>query len=379
MTNLDKTILPGATIGIIGGGQLGQMLAQSAKEMGYRVGILDPGPNCSASQVADFHYENAYDDRQALADFASQCDVLTFEFENIDTEALQVLGEGAYLPQGVDLLHTSQDRLYEKQFLEAAGAQVAPYRPVKTMEDLEQAVRELGYPAVLKTRRFGYDGKGQRVLHSQKDLPECVDLLNEQVCVLEQWLPFAKEMSVMAIGEQNGHVVTFPVSENIHVHNILHESIVPARISAEVSQAAQELGHKIAKAGNLVGALGIEMFLMADGRILINELAPRPHNSGHYTIEACDFSQFDLHIRAICGLPLAEPQLLSPSLMVNVLGQHLDKVLEVAPKHSDWHLHIYGKDQAKVNRKMGHITLLPEDMKTSLEKIGDSGIWKRSK
>ena len=202
MINLNKTILPGATIGIIGGGQLGQMLAQSAKEMGYRVGILDPGRNCSAAQVADFHFEKAYDDRQALADFASQCDVLTFEFENIDTEALQVLGDRAYLPQGVDLLHSSQDRLHEKQFLEAAGAHVAPYRSVKTMEELEQAVRELGYPAVLKTRRFGYDGKGQRVLHSQNDLPECVDLLNEQACVLEQWLPFAKEISVMAIGEQ---------------------------------------------------------------------------------------------------------------------------------------------------------------------------------
>ncbi|OHO43983.1 5-(carboxyamino)imidazole ribonucleotide synthase [Aerococcus sp. HMSC035B07] len=377
MTNLTRTILPGQTIGIIGGGQLGQMLAQAAKEMGFRVGILDPGANCSAAQVSDFHYQRAYDDREALVAFADACDVLTFEFENIDTDSLQALGDRVYLPQGTELLAKTQDRLTEKAFLQAAGAQVAPYCRVASPADLQAGLDQLGYPAVLKTTRFGYDGKGQQVLRSARDINQAAELIKDQVCILEAWVPFSKELSVMAVGKPGGDLVTFPVAENIHSDNILFESIVPARISAELQAKADQVARQIARAGHLVGTLGIEMFLTAEGNILINELAPRPHNSGHYTIESCDFSQFDLHIRAICNWDLPKPRLLKPALMVNVLGQDLDPFKDHLAQASHWHPHLYGKDQAKVNRKMGHLTLLTDDMTQSLEEIKATEIWKR--
>lgn len=377
VTSLTKTILPGQTIGIIGGGQLGQMLAQSAKAMGFRVGILDPGANCSAALVSDFHYQKAYDDREALAAFADACDVLTFEFENIDTQALDALADRVYLPQGTALLAQTQNRLTEKAFLERAGVKVAPYRRVESLADLQAGLDQLGYPAVLKTTRFGYDGKGQVVLHSAEDQAQAADLLNDQVCVLEQWVGFAKELSVMAVGNPEGEIVTFPVAENIHCDNILFESIVPARISSDLQAKADQVARQIAQAGHLVGTLGIEMFLGADGDLVINELAPRPHNSGHYTMEACDFSQFDLHIRAICNWSLPHPRLLQPALMVNVLGQDLAAFKENLAPSSHWHPHLYGKAEAKVNRKMGHVTLLTDNMDQSLTEIKKTQIWKR--
>ena len=375
MNSLIKTILPGQTIGIIGGGQLGQMLAQSAKEMGYKVGILDPTENCSAAQVSDFHIQAEFEDLAAIKELANRCDVITFEFENIDTDVLDNLKKHLYLPQETSLLKASQNRLSEKAFLKACGVELAPYRPVHTREELQSAFEELGYPAVLKTIRFGYDGKGQKVLHSPSDIEACQVLLDQQTCVLEKWIPFKMELSVMMVGNPTGEYVSFPASENIHWHNILHESIVPARISEKVAKKAQEVAHQIAKEAHLVGTLGIEMFLTKDDQILINELAPRPHNSGHYTIEACDFSQFDLHIRAICNLPLSQPILLKPAVMVNILGQHVKGVEEAVDDHPEWHLHFYGKDQAKVNRKMGHITYLTSSIEQTLKDIESSHIW----
>lgn len=372
-----KQILPGQTIGIIGGGQLGQMLAQSAKEMGYVVGVLDPLENCSAAQVCDFHFQNEFTDITALRAFAQRCDVVTFEFENVDTQVLNTLqAEGAlYLPQGTELLRASQNRLDERQFLLDAHTKVAPHARVATKNDLLAGIEQLGMPCVLKTSRFGYDGKGQVVIRSKDDLNAAYALIEQQVCLLEAWIDFACEVSVMVCGDMYGTLALFEPSENIHEHNILHASLIPARIPADVRERALAEARKIAQAAHLVGDLGVEMFVLHDGSIMINELAPRPHNSGHYTIEACDFSQFDLHIRAVCGLHVAQPHLLSPAVMMNVLGQHVEGTYRSMPHHETWHYHLYGKGEARYARKMGHITALCDNPAQQLCAFEESGIW----
>lgn len=372
-----QQILPGQTIGIIGGGQLGQMLAQSAKEMGYRVGILDPGANCSAAQVSDFHFQNDYDDIDALRRFAEAADVITYEFENVDTQVLDTLqAEGKlYLPQGTALLRASQDRLDERRFLLEAGTRVAPHARISNASELDEGLERLGMPCVLKTSRFGYDGKGQVVIRSRDDIPQALTLINQQVCLLEAWIDFSLEISVMVCGDVFGKRIVFEPSENIHKHNILHASLVPARVPSSVREKALAEALKIADAAQLIGDLGVEMFVLKDGSIMINELAPRPHNSGHYTIEACDFSQFDCHIRAVCGLPLPQPRLLSPAVMLNVLGQHVDACLASMPTHPSWHYHLYGKGEARYARKMGHITALCDDTTKTLQAFEHSGIW----
>lgn len=372
-----KQILPGQTIGIIGGGQLGQMLAQSAKEMGYRVGILDPLKNCSAAQVSDFHYQNEYSDVEALRSFAQACDVITYEFENVDTGVLDTLQhEGAlYLPQGTKLLRASQNRLDERRFLLDAHTIVAPHARVATPQDLKEGIERLGMPCVLKTSRFGYDGKGQVVIRSKDDIDAAHKLIEQQVCLLEAWIDFVCEISVMVCGDTFGAMALFEPSENIHKHNILHASVVPARISEPIRERARAEALKIAYAAHLVGDLGVEMFVLHDGSIMINELAPRPHNSGHYTIEACDFSQFDLHIRAICGMHIAQPHLLSPAVMMNVLGQHVESTYHSMNEHTDWHYHLYGKDETRYARKMGHVTALCKDTTLQLKAFDECGIW----
>lgn len=335
------------TIGIIGGGQLGQMLAASAVESGHRVIVLDPTPDCPASLVAE-QIVAPYDDAEAVAELSRRSDVVTYEFENVSAETL---GEVPNAPQGTLALETCQDRLAEKSFLEDTGIPIAPYRAVT---DLDAAVQDLGYPCVVKTTRGGYDGKGQVVLRGPEDLEAGRRLVAKAPCVLEQWVPFEREISVIVARNPQGEVVTFPPAENEHKNNILHRSIVPARISAATKNQAEMLAKRIAGAIELVGVMGVEMFVAPSGELYVNELAPRPHNSGHYTIEACDFSQFDLHIRAVTGGALPEPKLLSPAVMTNILGQDLAD-LEPEP---DWHLHLYGKAEAKTDRKMGHVTRL---------------------
>ena len=378
LTNITQTtyIKPGSTIGIIGGGQLGKMLAQAAKQMGYRVGIYDPGQDCSASQVADFHIQAAFDNQDQLSEFAKQTDLLTFEFENISLESLQqIVEEGAYLPQGTEILRITQDRMTEKDFLSQAGIPVGSYYQVDSVQDLLQGLDKVGYPAVLKTRRFGYDGKGQVMIKSETDLDKAQDLLAKAPCILEAFVAFEKELSLMVVRNQAGQVTLCPLSENIHVNHILHQSIVPARVSEEVSQKAHQVAQQVAEALNLVGIVGIEMF-QAGSEILINELAPRPHNSGHYTIEACEYSQFDLHIRSICGIGLPGNPLLSPVVMTNVLGQHLEATINAWPQHPTWHLHDYVKGEARQDRKMGHVTQLGSDLDAILEEFSASKIWK---
>lgn len=367
-------LLPGSTIGIVGGGQLGRMMAMSAKTMGFRVGVLDPTSDCPASQVADWHIVASYEDNLALTELARRSDVITYEFENVSVEALNNLLPEANIPQGTDMLAITQDRLLEKSFLEANNIVIAPYSTIISPTDIQDAIDSLGYPCVLKTTRGGYDGKGQHILRSRADVAEAMTLLREGTCELEAWIPFEKELSVMVAG--NGEdFVTFPVVENIHRNNILYQTIAPARVNEEVAAEAKRVALTIAKALELSGVLAVEMFLTASGSIYVNELAPRPHNSGHYTIEACTMSQFDAHIRGICGWPLAEVIQTIPAVMVNVLGLELQRTYRLIEQKPQWHFHYYGKDQAKVNRKMGHITIPTNDIDATLTEITQTRIW----
>lgn len=372
---MTRIILPGKTIGIIGGGQLGRMMALAAKEMGYKIAVLDPTKNSPCAQVADIEIVASYDDLKAIQHLADISDVVTYEFENIDYRCLQWLEKHAYLPQGSQLLSKTQNRFTEKNAIEKAGLPVATYRLVQTQEQLTEAITELSYPSVLKTTTGGYDGKGQVVLRSEADVDEARKLANAAECILEKWVPFEKEVSVIVIRSVSGETKVFPVAENIHVNNILHESIVPARITEELSQKAIAYAQVLADELELVGTLAVEMFATADGKIYINELAPRPHNSGHYTQDACETSQFGQHIRAICNLPLGETNLLKPVVMVNILGEHIEGVLRQVNRLTGCYLHLYGKEEAKAQRKMGHVNILNDNIEVALEKAKSLHIW----
>ncbi|PEP56424.1 5-(carboxyamino)imidazole ribonucleotide synthase [Bacillus pseudomycoides] len=372
---MTRIILPGKTIGIIGGGQLGRMMALAAKEMGYKIAVLDPAKHSPCAQVADIEIVASYDDLKAIQHLAEISDVVTYEFENIDYRCLQWLEKHAYLPQGSQLLNKTQNRFTEKNAIVKAGLPVAPYRLVKKQDELLEAITELSFPCVLKTTTGGYDGKGQVVLRSETDVVRARELASQAECILEKWVPFEKEISVIVTRSVSGETKVFPVAENIHVNNILHESIVPARISEELSQKGIEYAQVLADELQLVGTLAVEMFATADGEIYINELAPRPHNSGHYTIDACETSQFGQHIRAICNLPLGETNLLKPVVMVNILGEHIEGVLKQVNRLTGCYLHLYGKEEAKLQRKMGHVNILNENVEDALDKVQELHIW----
>ena len=375
MNNFNKVIRPGQTIGIIGGGQLGRMMALAAKASGFKIAVLDPTPNCPCGQVADVEITAQYNDLEALKQLADVSDVVTFEFENINGEALEWLRQHAYIPQGAEILKVSQNRIIEKQTITQAGVEIAPYVVIQEMKDLYEQIDEIGFPCVLKTATGGYDGKGQLVLKSKQDIVRAQHLIEQCVCVLEAWVPFEKEVSVIVSRNSFGDTKVFPVAENIHVENILHQSIVPARISEEIAQKARKKAMLIADSMQMVGTLAVEMFVTSDGEIYINELAPRPHNSGHYTMEACETSQFEQHIRAVCNWQLADTTLLKPVVMVNVLGEHMKPLLEKIPTLSNWKIHLYGKEEAKVKRKMGHVNILRDNVEEALIEAAKSQIW----
>ncbi|MCM3667302.1 5-(carboxyamino)imidazole ribonucleotide synthase [Mesobacillus subterraneus] len=373
--SLSKVILPGQTIGIIGGGQLGRMMTLSAKAMGFRVVVLDPTPDCPCGQVADEQIIGGYDELDKIKQLSEASDVITYEFENIDADALDWLNKNAYVPQGTELLRVTQDRIEEKRNIQAAGVRVAPYAVVAKVEDVSTGIEELGFPAVLKTATGGYDGKGQLVIRGSEDIELAETLVSQGPCVLEKWISFEKEISVIITRSTTGETAVFPVAENIHKDNILHQTIVPARISELAEEKAIEAAKQIASALGLTGTLAVEIFLAADDEIYINELAPRPHNSGHYSIEACETSQFEQHIRAVCGWPLGSTEILKPAVMVNILGEHQQPLLDRIPELHDWKIHLYGKKEAKYKRKMGHVTLLRESVEEALHEAEQSGIW----
>ncbi|MCZ8516163.1 5-(carboxyamino)imidazole ribonucleotide synthase [Paenibacillus filicis] len=384
-----KVLAPGATIGMLGGGQLGRMLALAGRAMGYRFATLDPTPDSPCGQVADKQITAAYHDVGAARELAAIADVITYEFENVDVEVTSLLMKESYVPQGSSLLYTTQHRLREKRAIEAAGVKVAPYAEIKSAEELREAAERFGVPCVLKTATGGYDGKGQWVLRSQGEVQEAYDTLSKAgtELVLEQFIHFDKEISVIAVRSPRGEVKTFPPAENEHVNNILHLSIVPARAPEQVLKEAQRMAERIAEELDVIGLIAVEMFLTKEGELFVNELAPRPHNSGHYTMEACQTSQFEQHVRAICNLPLGGTELLTPVVMANVLGEHVKPLLDwiVKPESEQVaagvtaKVHLYGKSEAKRGRKMGHVNILAPTTEAACRWIDASNIWESKK
>lgn len=373
---MSEVIAPPETIGILGGGQLGRMMAIAAKEMGYRVAVLEPTEDSPCGQVSDIEFVAQYDNKTAVEQLADASAVITYEFENIDRETAKILEEKQLLPQGYKLLETTQHRLREKEAIVNLGLPVASFLAVHSAEDVVVGVQKLGLPAVLKTCTGGYDGKGQVVIKDEQEVEAAFAALSgAKELVLEKWIPFEKEVSVIVVRSTKGEVKTFPVAENIHVNNILHQSIVPARLDSAILEKAEELALRLAEGLHMVGTLAVEMFVAKDGEIFINELAPRPHNSGHYTLNACETSQFEQHIRAICGLPLGSAELLKPVVMVNLLGEHMPKLYASLDQFADVKLHLYGKAEAKTGRKMGHVNILSESVEKALKRADKLGIW----
>ncbi|KAA0955119.1 5-(carboxyamino)imidazole ribonucleotide synthase [Planococcus sp. ANT_H30] len=372
---MTKTILPGQTIGIIGGGQLGRMMALAAKEAGFKIAVLDPAMDSPTGQVADIQIVAPFNDQHALEELAEVSDVITYEFENIDVDGLSKLAEIAYVPQGSELIRVTQNRIVEKQAISEAGVVVADYVTASTFEKLKEKSSQLSFPFVVKTARGGYDGKGQQTVSSIEELSLAKRLFTNGECVAEAFVEFTKEISVIIQRNVHGETAILPIGENIHKDHILHETIVPARIDKKTMDEAKKAAEKIATHLNMVGTLAVEMFVLEDGGIIVNELAPRPHNSGHYSIEATNISQFHQHIRAICGWPLRQPILWSQAVMVNVLGEHVAPLASKIAQFPNWSIHLYGKDEAKQKRKMGHVTILTEDLEATLGEIDRSGIW----
>lgn len=371
-TSQIRIIYPGSTIGILGGGQLGRMMALAARAMGYRIACLDPQADSPCGQVADLAYTGAFDDIGTALEMARHCDIITYEFENVDDRVVEALQQQHYLPQGKDILAITRHRIREKSTLAALGIPVAPFRPIRSLDELTAALDELGTPAVLKTALGGYDGKGQTVIQTPEEAPSAWERLSA-LCpelILEQWIAFGMEISVIAARSTTGEVRCFPAAENIHQNGILRLSIAPARISPALQEEAQRLTRAIAEGMNVYGLIAVEMFVTRDGHLLVNELAPRPHNSGHYTQEACVTSQFEQHVRAICGLPLGSTRLLSPVVMLNLLGDEPDRVLR---NLSTWpreaKLHLYGKHEARPGRKMGHLNVLAPSLEEALDTV----------
>ena len=350
---------PGSRLGIMGGGQLGRLLALTARRLGYRVHVFAPGGGSPAGQTADEEVTAAYDNETAVRRFAAGVDVLTFEFENVPADTVRWAAEHCLVRPEARALAIAQNRIREKAFLADNAFPVAPWAEVSSAADLASAAAQLGYPAVLKTAESGYDGKGQRKLGKPEDLT--ADDLPPFPGVLEAWVPFVMEISVVLARGADGATAVFPVAENIHRHQILDATVVPARLDPAVAARAKELAAAVAARLEFTGVLAVEMFVLPDGALLVNEIAPRPHNSGHFSLEACVTDQFEQQLRAVCGLPLGSPELLRPCAMTNLLGDLWSRGepdWAAAAAFGDVKIHLYGKDRARPGRKMGHLTVL---------------------
>ena len=370
---LESPLNPGSTIGIIGGGQLGRMLAIAARQMDYKTVVLDPDSNCPAGQVADRVIRSDYSDLKASSELAALADVVTYEFENVDADSVSSAEKHKPVRPSSSVLRTTQNRLHEKKALLQAGIPVANFRKVDSLRDLEDAASVLGYPMVLKTATEGYDGKGQSIIDGERDLAISYDQLSARNVdlIVEQFVSFKAEVSTICARTIDGMTATFDPAENIHRNHILDTSIVPARIDESVTDKARIIATDIADKLDVIGLIAVEMFVTQENDILVNELAPRPHNSGHYTMDGCDTSQFEQLVRILAGMPITLPKLHSPTVMVNLLGE----IWEDTDGNPDWQralelpgvsLHLYGKSAARVGRKMGHINVVAETVEEAL-------------
>lgn len=350
---MTEPLAPGATIGILGGGQLGRMLSVAASRLGLKTHIFEPGAEPPAGQVADRVTTAPYEDAAALAAFAAQVDVVTYEFENIPTSALDVLEEERPIRPGREALRISQDRLTEKTFLQSLGLRVAPFADVTDAASMQAALGSIGTPSILKTRRFGYDGKGQARLTSPDDMETALADMAGQPAVLEGFVDFSHEVSVIAARSPQGDVACFDPGENVHQGGILRTTTVPARLSASKRTDAVLIAAKILNALDYVGVLAVELFVTSEG-LIVNEIAPRVHNSGHWTQNGCAVDQFEQHIRAIGGWPLGDGTRFADVTMENLIGADMDRVPHIA-REANAALHLYGKAEVKAGRKMGHV------------------------
>ena len=363
-------IEPGATLGVVGGGQLGRMFTLRARAMGYRVVVLEPDPRSPAGAAADRHLVAPYDDPDALAELAESCEAVTIEFENVPAEALKTLARTRPVRPSARAVAIVQDRISEKRHVTDAGFRTAPFRPVRTALELSRAVAIIGTPALLKTARLGYDGKGQAPVTDASDAAAAWRAVGEVPAVLERRLALELELSVVLARGTDGRIAAFPPGENRHRNGILETTVVPARIPPALAQRAQEMAAAAAESLEYVGVMGVELFLADGGQLYVNEIAPRPHNSGHYTIDACAVDQFEQQVRALCEAPLGSPRLLSPVAMVNLLGDLWaggTPNWERALSFPGVRLHLYGKAHARPGRKMGHINCLAATPEQALQ------------
>jgi len=369
---MSKAILPGSTIGVFGSGQLGRMFAIEARKMGYRVHTFSPDTDTPTGQIADIETSAPYDDLDRVRDFACAVDVVTFEFENVPAATVETAAEFVVVHPRGDILHTTQNRLREKNFLSENGFPVTPLRHIKLIDDLYRSAHELGFPCVLKTAGFGYDGKGQVKLNAPHDIENAFDTIKGSDAILEGFVDFKKEVSVVCARATSGEFVHYGVIENSHRDHILDVSFAPAAVATTVERDAVEMARSLAEQLDYVGTLCVELFLTHDDKLLVNELAPRPHNSGHLTFDACVTSQFEQQLRAVCGLPLGATDYLEAAAMANLLGD-LWKQGEPdwvsALTSPDLKLHLYGKTAARPGRKMGHVTALAATTVQAVEMV----------
>jgi 5-(carboxyamino)imidazole ribonucleotide synthase len=359
------------TIGILGGGQLGRMLTLEAKRMGFRVVTLEPLPDSPCGQVADEQIVAAYDDLRAIGELGARTDVVTYEFENIPLESVLALeNDRRIVHPGSNALRITQERILEKTFVRECGIPTADFVPVRSHDDLAGAERAIGYPAVLKTTMGGYDGKGQWVVRERADADRAWADAKGAALIWERLIAFDRELSIIAARNERGEIVAFPTSENEHDHGVLATTIVPGRVPAAIAERARRYATTIAERLEIVGTFCVEFFQAGDD-LLVNEIAPRVHNSGHYSLDATQVSQYELHVRAICGLPLVEPRQFRPAVMANILGENQGDTLggmDDLLRERDLKLHVYGKAHAALRRKMGHFTVLGETLDEALEK-----------
>ena len=365
-----KPILPNSTVGVLGSGQLGRMFALCARRMGYRVHTFSPESDTPTGQVADLEIEAEYEDLDAVRDFARNVGVITFEFENVPFETVEAAEKFAPVRPNGEVLHIAQNRLREKTFLSKNGFPVAPFRHVKSLDELEKSVADIGAPCVLKTAGFGYDGKGQARIKSIEDCGQAFADIGEQDAVLEKFIEFEREVSVVAARDLRGNFAHYGVIENAHKNSILDVSSAPAFVSPQIEREAIEIARAILEKLDVVGVLCVEFFVTKTGKLLVNELAPRPHNSGHLTVDACTTSQFEQQLRAVCGFDLGESGFYKPAAMANLLGDLWDggePNWANALRFPGVKLHLYGKAEARAGRKMGHLTALSDSAQSAAE------------
>jgi 5-(carboxyamino)imidazole ribonucleotide synthase len=368
-------ILPGATLGVLGSGQLGRMFALAARRMGYRVRTYSPERDTPTGHVADSETTAAYEDLDAAREFARAVDVVTFEFENVPAETVDAVARVVPTRPSGEVLHTTQNRLREKTFLSSRGFPVTLFRRVNTLAELNGGLRETGHPAILKTAGFGYDGKGQRRIDSPGEAEAAFDSLAGREGILEAFVPFERELSVVAARDSGGRTAHFGVVENTHARHILDHTVAPANVSPRVAREAAEIAESLLAELEVAGVLCVELFLTPDEKLFVNELAPRPHNSGHFTIDACRTSQFEQQVRAVCDLPLGSTEQLRPAAMVNLLGdlwEGGEPDWMAALAQPEVSLHLYGKRGARAGRKMGHITALADSAGEALRAALDA-------